>query len=184
MPAVGAQGQGLDLQLFGQAQGLQLQIPDQQRADAEDDQHDLGQIPQPEHDKEDGQQGHGRDQRQGRHQRRERRPQQGNGAIAQPNHQTDQRREADAGQQQLEAGQGVAHQQDLAAATARLEGDPVDPLRQRLDAGQQLVLRVGRQTRLRAEQVGDGQQEEGQQGQQYAPCAFRLAVDESGHGDS
>ncbi len=82
-----------------------------------------------------------------------------------PNDERDCRRDAEAGEQADEAGARVRPEQKFAGTLVGDEGQTVDRIGQPASARQKLVIGIFRQSRGRAEGIGNDEQHEGRQHQ-------------------
>jgi hypothetical protein len=100
---------------------------------------------------------------------------------AYPQYQPDRRADPDALREPSQTRPRVLPQQDLAGALARLAGQADEGLGERAEGGQQLVVRVLRQPRIRGKQIDERQDHEGQERECRGRDRAGALVDESFH---
>ena len=131
LPGREPEGLRLDELLGGQLLDPQREIAHQERRDADDDQHHLGQLAEAEDDEEDRQQRHRRHHRRDRDQWREAGADVGNQARGDADDQAEDGGDEQAEPEALQAGGGVGPQQDVARARVGLDRHAADRVGER-----------------------------------------------------
>ena len=184
MPGVSTQCLHLDDLFGGNFQRSLLKIPDHERGDANNDQHDLCQFSQPEYDEQDRKDGHGRHERKAGHQGRKCGTNQGDGAVPYPYHKGNQGTDPDPNGQTLEAGHCVVKHQVVTGALTGLKRHPLDGLHKCIQRRQQFVIGVLCQAGIGCQHVDDEKQHKRQHPQGPASSVGWSAIDKFLHGVS